>query len=121
MKGLGVRVTPAGCKAFVLNYRVNGRERRATLARCTEVSLREARDRAGRELAAIRNGEADPLKRRREAREAPTVADAVGRFFDEYVPRRLADGRLSARTVQDYRKQAALSILPSLVAFESRR
>ena len=73
--GLGVRITPAGSKAFILNYRVDGRERRATLARCSEISLRDARDRAGRELTAIRNGEADPLERRREAREAPTVAD----------------------------------------------
>ena len=112
--GLGVRITPAGSKAFILNYRVNGRERRATLARCSEISLREARERAGRELAAIRNGEADPLERRREEREATTVADGVQRFFEEYVPRRIADGRMSTRTKQDYRKQATLTILPGL-------
>ena len=112
--GLGVRITPAGSKAFILNYRVGGRERRATLARCSEISLHDARDRAGRELAAIRNGEADPLERRREAREAPTVADGVQRFFEEYVPRRIADGRMSERTKSDYRKQATLTILPGL-------
>ena len=112
--GLGVRITPAGSKAFILNYRVDGRERRATLARCSEIRLRDARDRAGRELTAIRNGEADPLERRREAREAPTVADGVQRFFDEYVPRRIAGGRMSKRTEQDYRKQATLTILPGL-------
>ena len=112
--GLGVRITPAGSKAFILNYRVGGRERRATLARCSEISLRDARDRAGRELAAIRNGEADPLERRREAREAPTVADGVQRFFEEFVPRRIADGRMSERTKSDYRKQATLTILPGL-------
>ena len=112
--GLGVRITPAGSKAFILNYRVDGRERRATLARCSEISLRDARDRAGRELTAIRNGEADPLERRREAREAPTVADGVKRFFEEYVPRRIAEGRMSKRTEQDYRKQATLTILPGL-------
>ena len=76
--------------------------------------MHDARDRAGRELAAIRNGETDPLERRREAREAPTVADGVQRFFEEYVPRRIADGRMSERTKSDYRKQATLTILPGL-------
>ena len=63
VKGLGVRVTAAGVKSFILNYRVAGRERRATLARCSEISLRAARDRAGVELATIRAGEGDPLDR----------------------------------------------------------
>ena len=32
VKGLGLRVTPAGTKSYILNYRVAGRERRATRA-----------------------------------------------------------------------------------------
>ena len=31
VKGFGVRVTAAGAKAFILNYRAEGRERRITL------------------------------------------------------------------------------------------
>ena len=76
--------------------------------------LKAARERAGTELVRIRDGEADPLERRREAREAPTVADGVQRFFGEYVPRRIADGRMSERTKSDYGKQATLTILPGL-------
>ena len=115
VKGLGLRIAPGGTKAFVLNYYdAGGRERRTTLARASEMSLKDARERAGRELAAIRVGEADPLTRRHEARAAPTVAEGVARFFDEYAPRRMADGRLGARTVNDYRKQCTLTILPAL-------
>ncbi len=115
VKGLGLRIAKGGTKAFVLNYRdATGKERRATLARAGEISLAEARARAGRELAAIREGEADPLQRRQDRREAPTVADGVARFFDEYAPRRIADGRLTERTVNDYRRQAALTLLPAL-------
>ena len=40
VKGLGVRITPAGAKSFILNYYVGGRERRATLARVSEVTLK---------------------------------------------------------------------------------
>ena len=86
-KGLGVRVTPGGAKAFVLSYRTPaGRERRFTIGSVDALSLRDARERAARELTAIRAGESDPLERRRDAREAPTVADGVDRFLTEYAP-----------------------------------
>ena len=112
---LGLRVAAGGAKAFVLDYAdVNGKRRRVTLARVGELSLAEARDRARRELLALRDGEADPLARRQAVREAPTVADGVTRFFEEYAPRRIADGRLTERTARDYRRQADLTILPSL-------
>ena len=63
--GLAVRIAPGGTKAYVLDYRANGRRRLATLARCSEISLKEVRAIAGRELVAIRAGEAGPLRRRR--------------------------------------------------------
>ena len=113
VKNLGVRITAKGVKSYVVFYRSAGRKRLATLARVAEVSLREARDRAGRQLAAIRAGEADPLDRRR-ARVAPTVADGLDRFFDEYAPARLALGRMSPRTVQLYGSQAKLCVRPAL-------
>jgi integrase len=113
VKNLGVRITAKGVKSYVVFYRSAGQKRLATLARVAEVSLREARDRAGRQLAAIRAGEADPLDRRR-ARVAPTVADGLDRFFDEYAPSRLALGRMSPRTVQLYGSQAKLYVRPAL-------
>ncbi len=114
VKGLGLRVGAGGTKAYVLNYRVDGRERRATLGRVGELSLRAARDRAVAELAGIRDGESDPLDRRRERREAPTVTDAVDRFLNEECPRRIANGRMADRTVKNYRRQCASVILPTL-------
>ena len=40
VKGLGLRVSTAGTKAYVLSYRINGRKRIATLARASEISLK---------------------------------------------------------------------------------
>ena len=114
VRGLGVRVTPGGVKAFILNYRVAGRERRATLGRYPAMSLCAARERAGSELAGIRAGERDPLGRQREAREAPTVADGLERFFGKYVPARQAIGRLAPKTVEEYGYQARGVIRPAL-------
>ena len=118
VKGFGVRVFPSGAKAFVLSYRAGKRKRLASLARCSEMSLRDARERAGAELVAIRSGEADPLDRRQDAREAPTVADAVERFLGTYAEGRIARGRLGKRTLTDYRSQCRNVILP---AFGKRR
>ena len=112
--GFGVRVFPSGRKSYILNYRASGRERRATLAPCGALPLKKARERAGRELAAIRAGESDPLRRQRDARVAPTVADGLDRFFREFVPDRIAKGRLSDRTAADYRAQANRSLRPAL-------
>ena len=103
--GLGVRVFPSGIKSFVLSYRVNGKKKLATLARCSEISLRDARERGGRELAAIRDGETDPLRRREQAREAPTMTDLLDRFFSEYVPRRREAGRMAESTARHYTRQ----------------
>ena len=106
VKGLGVRITPAGAKSYILNYRVAGRERRATLARASEVSLAAVRKRAADELLRIRAGESDPLEREREARAAPTVDEGIDRFFDQVVPERLAIGKMKPKTVQEYRLQS---------------
>ena len=114
VKGFGVRITPAGAKSYVLNYRVGGRSKRATLGRVSELALKAARERAGAELAAIRAGESDPVERRRRAREAPTVNDGLDRFFDEFVPGRIAMGRLKDSTVREYRHQAEQPIRPAL-------
>ena len=113
VRGFAVRVTPAGARAFVLKYRVDGRQRLATIGRPGEMSLREARQRAGDMLAEARAGR-DPLGERQARREAPTVADGLDRFFSEFVPRRMADGRMAAGTVREYQKQARLTVRPAL-------
>ena len=107
--GLGVRITPKGAKSYVLNYRVNGRERRVTLARVAEVSLKGARKLAGEQLLRIRAGE-DPLERKEE----PLVSAGVSRFFDEFVPDRIALGKMTERTAGEYRFQWEHYLAPKL-------
>ena len=93
---------------------MNGRRRRVVLARTTELSLKDARQRAGAELVRIRAGESDLLTRRREARVSPTVNKGLEWFFAEYVPARLEAGRLAPSTVDNYRQQAARYLRPAL-------
>lgn len=114
VRGLGVRIAAGGMKAYVLDYRIEGRQRRATLARVGEISLRDVRKRAGAELVAIRNEGADPLQRREARRAAPTFADLWARFEAEYAPDRIAAGRMKPSTLAKYRTQARRHLLPAL-------
>ena len=110
VKGLGLQITQGGKRNFVIRYKVGDRRRQAIIARAGQITLKEARERAGRELAAIRAGETDPLRRREQSMQAPTVNDGLDRFFGEFVPRRIADGRMTERTRRDYRAQAERTI-----------
>ena len=113
--GLGLQVTQAGKRNFVIRYKdASGRKRQAIICRASEASLKEIRERAGAELVRIRGGETDPLERRREAREAPTVNDGLDRFFESYVPDRIAAGRMTRATAAKYRNQADNYLRPAL-------
>ena len=46
VRGFGVRITAAGARAFVLNYRVDRRERRITIGSYPDWSVKAARDHA---------------------------------------------------------------------------
>lgn len=114
LKGLGLQVTRGGTKNYVLRYKAGDRWRQAIIARCAEISLKSARHRAAAELVEVRAGEKGPLERRREAREAPTVAEGLSRFFDQHCPARIEIGRMRPKTARDYRCQADKYVLPAL-------
>ncbi len=83
LRGLGVRITAAGVKAYVLNYRVDGRERRMTLGRVAELSLAAARKLASEEKALVRKG-IDPLGQRDARRNAPMMAELFDRYLSDH-------------------------------------
>jgi integrase len=109
VKGFGCRVTAAGARAFVLNYRrkADGLERRYTIGSFPEWTVLRARETA-KALKRDIDGGADPVGKQRETRAAATVADLCARFLEDYVPRK------SSATQRDYRQQIAVDILPAL-------
>jgi integrase len=109
VKGFGVRVTAAGGRAFILNYRrkLDGRERRYTIGSFPDWSTTAAREEAKRLKRAI-DGGADPVGEQEDTRAAPTVAHLAARFERDYLPRK----RPSTQRV--YRQQIQTDILPAL-------
>jgi hypothetical protein len=108
VRGLGLRVTAAGAKAWVLNYRTAaGVERRHTIGAFPEISLKSARKRASELKDQIRHHGADPVGNRRTERDAPTIALLCERFLEEHVERK------RAKTQADYRSAIEHFILPA--------
>ena len=107
LKGFGVRVTAAGAKAFILNYRVKGRERRMTIGSYPEWTVLAARKEAEEQKRLVDRG-IDPLLTRERERLAPTVRDLFERYAAEHLPRK------AARSAADDRSMWNKSILPAL-------
>ncbi len=107
LPGFGVRVTSAGARAFVLNYRAGGRERRITIGQHPAWSVRAARERAGELRRQVDSG-ADPMAERHADRAAPTVNDLADRFEAEHLPKR------RPATARDYQGLLRLHIRPQL-------
>jgi integrase len=88
VKGFGVRVTAAGARAFVLNYRTrSGRERRYTIGAYPDWKTAAAREEAAKLKQAVDRGE-DPLEGLQADRAAPTMAKLCERFLEEHAARK---------------------------------
>ena len=107
LPGFGIRLTAAGARAFVLNYRVAGLERRLTIGRHPTWSVAAAREEATALRRRIDCGE-DPLDKRIEAREAPTVRDLWVEVKAKHLPTK------SVRAASDDTSMWQKIILPAL-------
>ena len=112
--GFGLRVTARSVRSFVLNYVVNGRERRMTIGRFPTWSATAAREEA-RALRRKVDARIDPLDqqeaqlRAAEAtRAAPTMQDLFSRYAAEHLPRK------APRSAADDRSMWQQIVLPRL-------
>jgi integrase len=96
--GFGLRVTAAGARAFILNYRTRaGRDRRITIGSVGPWSLSAARTEAAALKRRVDQGE-DPMEERRELRGAPTMAELCERFLTEHTSRKSPETQRAYRT-----------------------
>lgn len=115
VKGFGCRVTAAGAKSFILNYRTrDGRERRFTIGASPGWKVKAARKEADDIKSRLRSGfdpldvlEAERTARREEAAQA-TVEILCDRFEALHLP------RLREPSRRDYKSIITLYIRPEM-------
>ena len=108
IKGFGVRITAAGARSFVLNYRTrSGRERRYTLGSFPDWKTRAARDEAANLKKQIDVGH-DPMAKLQDDRSAKTLDDLCDRFITDYLPKK------RPATARDYKAIIEKHIRPAL-------
>ncbi|TIO26930.1 site-specific integrase [Mesorhizobium sp.] len=108
IKGFGVRVTAAGAKSFILNYRTrSGLERRYTIGSFSDWKCAAARTEATELKRRIDMG-FDPMGEVAAAREAKTVADLCDRFEKDHLTKKRDS------TARDYKALIKNHILPAL-------
>jgi integrase len=104
--GFGIRVTAAGARSFVFNYRTrSGRERRHTIGSHPDWRTTGAREEARRLRRLVDEG-GDPLASIEAERDAPTVAELCDHFELEHLPRKRPG------TATDYRRMLHNHIRP---------
>ena len=86
--GFLCKITPAGRKVFMLQYRTNAGERRKpALGLYGELTVEQARSLAQEWLAQVRRG-GDPAAEKAQARQAPTVTELCTKFMEDYSKKR---------------------------------
>jgi integrase len=111
VKGFGVKITPAGAKIYVLQYRCKGRQRRYTIGRHgSPWTVAEARAEAVRLLAEVVRGN-DPADLKHADRSDITFAPFADRYLREH-----ADLHKKARSAALDRQLLRTHIVPALGA-----
>ena len=86
--GFLCKITPAGRRVFMLQYRTNaGQSRKPSLGLYGELTVEQARVMAQDWLAEVRRG-GDPGGAKAEARKAPTMAELCKKFMEDYSKKR---------------------------------
>ena len=111
LRGFGVRVTPAGVRSFIVQYRVGRRTRRMRIGRVGEISAADARKLAAQQLAAVRMG-GDPSAERRRMRDSATVEQLTERYLREH-----AEPKKRPSSVASDRRLLEQCLLPRLGRF----
>ena len=118
-RGFGVRVTAAGARAFILNYRLRGREYRFTIGAWPDWSALKAVREARHLRQQVDRGE-NPL----EDRGSPSGAATVASLLDDFVIRHVRNRNQPLRSADEYESAFKRLVKPrigKLGIYEVRR
>ncbi len=113
LTGFALKVTPAGRKVYLVQYRIGGRKgrtRRVTLGRHGIITSDQARMDAKTVLRTVARGD-DPSEVRDQRKQIQRVGELLDQFLDDHV-----DARLKSRSSVEYRR-----LIDKLVLAQLRR
>jgi integrase len=105
VRGFAVCIYRSGNRAFTIDYRHAGRQRRMTIGRWPEWSTTAARERA-KELRREIDAGADPLGQKESGRDAARVKDLIDRYVEVHLP------KLADRNAADQKSMLAKMVAP---------
>ncbi len=111
LSGFGLKVTPAGRKVYLVQYRLGGRggrTRRVTIGPHGALTPEQARSEARRTLGLVASGN-DPAAIRQQGKDQPVLGSLLDQFLVDH-----ADAKLKASTAAEYRRIARLHVPASL-------
>lgn len=108
LKGFGCKITPAGKRIFVLQYRVGGRQRRFTIGQLGALTVDQARREATRLLGVVASG-IDPADGKIAAKELPTISQLAKRYLSEH-----AEPKKKPRSIALDRSMLINIVLPAM-------
>lgn len=111
LKGFGLKVTPAGRKVYIVQYRLggrNGRTRRVTMGVHGALTTEEARMLAKKTLGQVSSG-TDPAAEKDKVRGGRTMNMLMDKFNDEHVKI-----KLKPKSQEDYQRNIRVYIKPKL-------
>lgn len=103
--GFGLKVTPAGSKTFLLQYKVQGRTRRLTIGPAHAWKAKDARAEAGRAKTEIARG-LDPQAEKMKERTFWTVAEGMAAWLEH------GREKWAERTAEEYVGSFKNHVLP---------
>ncbi|WP_297780028.1 site-specific integrase [uncultured Roseovarius sp.] len=114
-RGLALRITAAGGKAFVLQYTVDGRQRRKAIGDWPTWSLEAARAEARELVQQISKGN-DPLEAKRRRKAEPTLKELAIEWLDK-----AATGLKSETAIRGYIMNDLVPSLGNMKVTDIRR
>jgi integrase len=105
LSGFGLKVTPAGRKVYLVQYRLGGRKgrvRRVTIGVHGRITPEQARVEAKRLLGQVASGD-DPAELKQQKQGQPTVGQLIQLFLSEH-----ADAKLKESSATEYRRLVGL-------------
>ncbi len=123
LPGFGVRMTANGIKAFILQRRIKGREKRITLGRYGALTVEQARKEATKLLGDIAKGQDPVADKARKRLEAMTLGEAFKAYLDtrDLKPRTVQDIGYAMQGFEDWKTKPLTIITRDMVGKRHRQ